>query len=615
MSGFEVIGVVLGSIPLLISALEHYERGIKTIQIVRRRAKVMHSLATALSTEQTILRNTCETLLGGIIDPKHMKPLLAEPFGPLWKNPDIEALVEQRLDHTLNDFKALALSMNEAVEEIRSKLSLGSDFELKIDDGAIGKKDIIKIAIQFSTHEDSLKRLADINQKLDLLMTGNLRNEAYRKVCIPEKLFNLLQTVSRGIYNALSSSLSCTCAQSHGVGFGLPAPRVTGRTQDAEALVRRLNFHLILANQPQDAKGKVRSSWVWNELILRLSEIPSKACATAVLPATTGAVIKKARFVKFSVDNTTSPTGQLSSSLNKWESTVSQALSTSHQTSPGPVGRIPPPVRATQQPIQVKDICYALSGKRPDLKRVSSYGYLLDETTQTKQSFEVFPFRYSDDTDECANIHLRDVFSKRCRPSLAQKYHIAATVASSVLFLHKTLWMPATLTIEDVFVISRLGDVDFSEIYLAKKSFHCLGTSTIGSNHGPSTEEAGVPTLLHLGILLMEVMLWKPVYEFWDNESVDLSDTALEEIFDYTAAKGFARIEAILKRIEWISSPEFKKVVEHCIKCDLNTSSLTLDDEIFRQAVYKDIVLPLQEADQFASGKMIIGKGNYAWTA
>lgn len=28
MSGFEVVGVVLGSIPLLISALEHYSNGV-----------------------------------------------------------------------------------------------------------------------------------------------------------------------------------------------------------------------------------------------------------------------------------------------------------------------------------------------------------------------------------------------------------------------------------------------------------------------------------------------------------------------------------------------------------------------------------------------------------
>ncbi|KAI0541364.1 hypothetical protein GGR58DRAFT_456810 [Xylaria digitata] len=606
MSGFEVVGVVLGTIPLLISALEHYERGIKTIQIVRRRAKVMHSLATALSTEQTILRNTCETLLGGIIDPKDMQPLLMEPFGPLWQDPDTKALVERRLDHTLKDFKALVHSMKETVEEIRLKLGLGLDFEIKIDDGPIGKRDMIKIALQFSTHEDSLKRLADINQKLDLMMTGNLRNEPYRKVRSQEKLFNLLQAVSRSIYNALRSSLSCTCARSHGVGFGLPTPRVTGRVHDEEALVKRLNFHLVLANKPHDTKGKAHSSWVWDELVLRLAEIPMKGCTAAVLPAGTGIVVKKSKFVrvKFLGDDTAAATVQTASPLASGESTVSRGFDAFHQITTSTVGHISPFPRDTGQLVQVKDICHALSCNRPDIKRQGSYGYLLDETTQKRQRFDVFPFISSYDNDECTTIHLGDVFSQGHRPSLARKYHIAATAASSVLFMHNTSWMPATLTIKDVFLISRHGNVDFDEIYLAKKSLHEIDSSTTAPNHNPSSEAAGVSTLFYLGIFLIEIMLWKPVYEFWDDEGVDLRRIPLEDIFDYTTAKGFARIEGILKRIEWISSPEFKEVVEHCIKCDLNASRLSLDDNTFRQAIYSDIVLPLQDADKLVGGKL-----------
>ncbi|KAI0438563.1 hypothetical protein F4803DRAFT_534540 [Xylaria telfairii] len=602
MSGFEVVGVVLGTIPLLVSALERYERGIKTIQIVRRRAKVMHSLATALSTEQTILRNTCETLLGGIIDPKNMKPLLAEPFGPLWQDPDTKALIERRLDHTLKDFKALVHSMEEAVEEIRSKLGLGPDCEIRINDGPIGKRDMIKIALQFSTHEEALKRLSDINQKLDLIMTGNLRNEPYRKVRSQEKLFNLLQAISRSIYNALRSSLSCTCAQSHRIGFGLPTPRVTGRMQDEEALVKRLDFHLVFANKPQDAKGKAHSSWVWDELILRLTEIPVKACTTAVLPAAADVVAKKSRLsrVKFLVDDTVI---RIPLPLGRGESTISQGFDVSRQIITEPVGRISPLPRETQQPVQVKDICRTLSGKRPDVKCQESYGYLLDETAQKRQRFEVFPFSASYDNDDCTTIHLGDAFSQGCRPSLARKYHIAATAASSVLFMHGTVWMPATLTIKDVFLISRQGNVDFDEIYLAKKSLQDLEDSTTAFNREPPHETAGMSTLYYLGIFLLEVMLWKPVYQFWDDDSVDLGGVPLEDIFDYTTEKGFARVERVLKRIEGISS-EFKEVVEHCIKCDLRARSFSLDDDTFRQAVYNDVVLPLQDADRLASGRM-----------
>ncbi|KAI8950035.1 hypothetical protein F4801DRAFT_590655 [Xylaria longipes] len=583
MSGFEVVGIVLGSIPLLFSALEHYERGIKTIQIVRRRAKVMHSLATALSTERTILRNTCETLLGGIIDPKDMKPLLAEPFGPLWQDPDTKVLVERRLDHTLNDFKALVHSMEEVVEEIRSKLGRGLDCEIRIDDSPIGKRDMIKIALQFSTHEDSLKRLSDINQKLDLMMNGNLRNEPYRKVPSQENLFNLLQAVSRSIYSALRSSLSCTCAQAHRISFGLPTPRVTGRVQDEEALVKRLNFHLILTNRLQDAKGKAHSSWVWDELILRLAEIPMKVPAR----------------VRFLGDDT--PLMQNPLPLGRGKSTVGRSFGVSHQIITNPIGRISPLPQETQPLVQVKDICRTLSGRLPDIKCQDSYG--------------VFPFISPYDNNDCTTIHLRDAFSQRYRPSLARKYHIAAAAASSVLFMNNTLWMPSTLTIKDVFLISRHGNVDFDEIYLAKKSLHDPEGSTIAPNQDPSSEAAGMSTLYYLGIFLVEVMLWKPLQEFWDDEGVDLNSIQLEDIFDYTTTKGFARIEGILKRIEWISSSEFREVVEHCIKCDLRASSFFLDNDDFRQAVYSDIVLPLQDIDRLAGGKMTAGKGKDARTA
>ncbi|KAK5633612.1 hypothetical protein RRF57_009326 [Xylaria bambusicola] len=610
MSGFEVVGIVLGAIPLLISALEHYERGIMTIQIVRRRAKVMHSLATALSTEQTILRNTCETLLGGIIDPKDMKPLLAEPFGPLWQDPDTKAVVERRLDHTLKDFKALVHSMKEAIEEIKSKLGLGPGFEIEIDNRPISKREIIKIALQFSTHEDSLKRLADTNQKLDQMITGNLRNEPYRKVHSQEKLFSLLEAVSRSIYNALRSSLSCTCAQSHGVGFSLPTPKVTRRVQDEEALIKRLDFHLVLANKPQDTKGKAHSSWVWDELVLRLAEIPMEITTTAVLPAATDVVVKKSRFVrvKFLDHDTTTPIVRAPSPLDRDESTADRVLGASHQVITNPIEYVSPLPRETRQLVQVKDICRTLSGKRPEVKYQDPYGYLLDETTLQRQRFEVFPFRSSYDNGECVTVHLRDVFSQTYRPSLAQKYHIAATAASSVLFIHKTLWMPTTLNINNVFLISRYGNVDFDEIYLIKQSLHDLDGSTTAPSRNPLSEATGISTLYYLGIFLVEVMLWKPVYDFWNDDGVDLSGVPLEDIFDFTTTKGFARIQDILNRIEWIGSPEFKKVVEHCIKCDFNASRLSLDNVDFCQAIYSDIVLPLQDADRLAGGKMAAGK-------
>ncbi|KAI0096018.1 hypothetical protein GGR51DRAFT_52355 [Nemania sp. FL0031] len=616
MSGFEVVGVVLGSIPLLISALEHYERGMQTIQLVRRRAKVMHSLATALSTEQTILRNTCETLLAGIIDPEDLAPLLTEPFGPLWQDPDTKARVERRLDHTLKDFKALVYSMQEAVEEIRLKLGLGPNCEIRIEDGAIGKRDMIKIALQFSTHEDALKRLSGMNQKLDLMMAGNLRNEPYRKVRSQEKLFSLLQAISRSIYNALRSSLSCTCAQSHGINFGLPTARVTGRIQDEEALVKRLNFHLVFANNSQDTRGKARSSWVWDELVLRLAEIPMSVHAATELTTNTTVLAKRPKVtqVRFTSDNTITGVVRASSAMDRAGST-GQGVDISYQVTSDSFDRIPQLSRGSQQLVQVKDICRTLSSKQAGAEYQGAYGYLIDATTQSRQRFEVFPLRSFDDNNECVTINIQDAFSQKHRPSLARKYHIIATAASSVLFMHNTKWMPPNLTTTDVFLILRHGCVDYDELYLTKHSLSGSESSLASSTPNPSREDDGELSLYYLGIFLVEVILWKPIYKLWDDEGVDLSGTPLEDIFDYTTTKGFSRIEGILRRIEWVSSSEIREVVEHCIKCDLRANRFSLDDDTFRQVVYSDIVLPLQDADRLASRRMTAGIGKFARTA
>ncbi|KAI1288175.1 hypothetical protein F5Y03DRAFT_389229 [Xylaria venustula] len=502
--------------------------------------------------------------------------------------------------------------MKEAVDEIKLKLALGRNFEFRLNDGEIAKRDMIKIALQFSTHEDSLKRLSEINQKLDLMMTGNLRNEPYRKPQPQVKLFDFLRAISRSIYNALRSSLSCSCAQSHGVGFGLPTPRVTRRIQDQEMLVKRLDFHLVLANKPHDAKGKTHSRWVWDELVLRLAENPTKARTNAMLPDAADMVVKKPRFarVKFLGDVATELVLQATPPSDSG-SKASEVSSVSHAITTNSLGHIPPPQLAARQLVQVKDICHTLGSKHLHVKSQDPYGYLLDETTRTRQTFEVYPSISSNNNDEYNIVHLMDLFSQRTRPSLARKYHIAATVASSILFMHNTRWMPAILTIKDVFLISRHGNVSFDEVYLETKSLQNKEGPASVLNLNPSGE-AAVSILYHLGIFLMEVILWKSVHEFWDDENVDLRGMPLEDIFDYTTAKGFARIEGILKRIEWISSPEFREVLEHCIKCDLAASNLSLDDDTFRHAVYNEIVLPLQDIDRVAGGKMIIGKSIFA---
>ena len=79
MSSVEVTGIVLGAIPLLIAALEHYADGIHIIRRWFRYKRELKSLIRMLRAEYSKFLGTCERVLYGQI-PAPEKRLLIEQF-------------------------------------------------------------------------------------------------------------------------------------------------------------------------------------------------------------------------------------------------------------------------------------------------------------------------------------------------------------------------------------------------------------------------------------------------------------------------------------------------------------------------------------------------------
>jgi hypothetical protein len=100
MSGLEVAGVVLGSLPLVISALEHYASGINTAKSFWRYRSEMRSLILQVNTERGIFINTIEQVLTGVVRIEQMDAFLSGPDGDAWKGADIEGKLQDRLRST-----------------------------------------------------------------------------------------------------------------------------------------------------------------------------------------------------------------------------------------------------------------------------------------------------------------------------------------------------------------------------------------------------------------------------------------------------------------------------------------------------------------------------------
>jgi hypothetical protein len=101
MSGVEVIGLVLGAVPLIISALEHYKQGIDVIKDFRNYRSTLKSLKTKLSIQEELYRGTLQRLLLSELSPPEAHALFPEPgtkgSNALWGTRDIEDKLRRKL--------------------------------------------------------------------------------------------------------------------------------------------------------------------------------------------------------------------------------------------------------------------------------------------------------------------------------------------------------------------------------------------------------------------------------------------------------------------------------------------------------------------------------------
>lgn len=79
MSGIEIVGLLLGSVPLVISALEHYKEGIDVISDFRNYRSTLKSLKTKLSIQEELYRGTLKLLLLPELSLVEVHALFPEP--------------------------------------------------------------------------------------------------------------------------------------------------------------------------------------------------------------------------------------------------------------------------------------------------------------------------------------------------------------------------------------------------------------------------------------------------------------------------------------------------------------------------------------------------------
>ncbi|KAF5685236.1 hypothetical protein FCIRC_3539 [Fusarium circinatum] len=272
MSGFEVAGIVLGSIPIVVSALQCYMNGLGTLQNFRSYKRILKSLILTLKTEHVNLQNICEKLLTGIAPQTRIEEMIRDPFGDLWREEEIFNKLRLRLWSSLQVFDDRVQDMREAIEEMMEKLNVGTDGKADCAESSSLRKQFKRATfiLQRSNHEEALTRIRDGVSALQRLAVLSTDLELQRKSRSQGRLNKLVNGMLSGIYHALRSTMTCKCSGLHDVGLRLTPPsRTVIPEDDDEDIIKELQFRLAVSYL---TGSQVNTSKQWNEILLKSGE-------------------------------------------------------------------------------------------------------------------------------------------------------------------------------------------------------------------------------------------------------------------------------------------------------------------------------------------------------
>jgi hypothetical protein len=133
MTGVDAAGLALGIFPLIVEGLKAYGHGVSTINDCRRYEGVLGRLIRDLNGLQTVFNNTCIFFLQDMIAPEEVTALLADPGGPLWRAPDFEKSLEERMSaETMKAIMETVQDIGNILQELGKKFRLQKDQEVSI---------------------------------------------------------------------------------------------------------------------------------------------------------------------------------------------------------------------------------------------------------------------------------------------------------------------------------------------------------------------------------------------------------------------------------------------------------------------------------------------------
>ncbi|MCJ1324464.1 hypothetical protein MMC10_001126 [Thelotrema lepadinum] len=630
-SGLEIAGLVLGAVPLLISACEHYAEGLEIIKGWWRFEREIDNIKRTLIAQKTIIDLTCERLLDGLVSAECITSLLDNAEGSEWEDKDLKSKLKHRLGKAYDSYIDHMVEIHSLVVKLSRLLdvdtgSLASPAASKGTHSQAGKqatsdpKKLKRIKFVFSQrqHKAILDQLDKKNDVVSTLVSKSLELEPLR---IRRKQTSVswksVQKRARILHEAISTRLSCTCTEPHvahlqleeqGLAeYGTHPPSLeikTGSNHDKSGPQFESPFEILFLQH----EAKNPSNWL--HLQVRIRFLPQQLDSTNGLSQFQGCTPSgKGTSQNGSLKDVHGKTRKRDmlgfTMLSKPEKRQSQANTSSKRAI---AFAKDPEVNSSNGQLgpELTDLCALIKSLQCGPLEAEKYiGYMCCSQRQILSAHiattSALASLSSDDIVPVSEMIAR----KSSSFTLGERYRLAVIIAHSVLQLSNTPWLPQTWKLEDILTVRKainnratkpstsasIHPVDtcqFRGFYISKP-FPPQQTNQ-NQSQSPYITLLRSPPLFFLGLALIELCLNKPISALRDPKLDRLDASGAPNLLtDWAAAKRL--VDVVLKK----AGSRYADAVRRCIHCDFDQREVSLENETFRRAVYEGVLGPLEE--------------------
>jgi len=439
-------------------------------------------------------------------------------------------------------------------------------------------------------YHDALATIAKGISDLESLARLSVRLEPARRGRSQGKVLSILRDLSTSIYRALFSTILCN--DPHHVSLELTTRAIDVGYEDGdEKVLQDAQFMVAISFEAADGT-EAASKRFWDEMSIKTATPPSR---TSPLPLSSSNCkankSKKGKAVSFSMIQTSMVQAFASMSHPKPAPKVSVALAsltrdTTEMALIKPAttaDAVPDPTRSESPLVDLCTTLKTVRGARPPC-----YGYLIDpEYKGIDRRFRVCPHGTAANTDTWSIVTLHDVLGQKTglQPltSLKDKIRLGHAIASSVLQLSKTPWLPEVPTSKNLHFIQRGAVLSYQHPFLLRTFPEQSLTGGAGTPSGVDRHA----TLFALGIMLLEILLGSTLDRLREPCEETIAVAGDERGVFRDSVTAFRLLE---QRVALIS-PAYKVVVERCMECRMGQD---LEVEGFRQEVYNGVVMELE---------------------